>query len=102
MPLVNAPSARRVILRMMRRERYRGSQLNRRADELFGRRASVCDFGDCARCRALWAPTGCALRWPFGRTEEVPCGSDVITPNIRLRDSRVNFDRVVIVLTTIA
>ena len=33
MPLVNAPSARRVILRMMRRERYRGSQLNRGADE---------------------------------------------------------------------
>ena len=33
MPLVNASSARRVILRMMRRERSRGSQLNRRADE---------------------------------------------------------------------
>src|SRR6516164_7041825 len=32
-PLVNASSARRVILRMMRRERYRGLQLNRRADE---------------------------------------------------------------------
>ena len=33
MPLVNASSAQRVILRMMRRERYRGSQLNRRAAE---------------------------------------------------------------------
>jgi hypothetical protein len=33
MPLVNALSAQRVILRMMRRERHRGSQLNRRAAE---------------------------------------------------------------------
>ena len=33
MPLVNAASSRRMILRMMRRERHRGSQLNRRADE---------------------------------------------------------------------
>ena len=32
MPLVNASSPQRVILRMMRRERHRGSQLNRRAD----------------------------------------------------------------------
>ena len=33
MPLVNASSGRRVILWMMRRERYRGSQLNRPAAE---------------------------------------------------------------------
>ena len=33
MPLVNAASSRRMILRMMRRERHRGSQLSRRADE---------------------------------------------------------------------
>lgn len=65
MPLVNAPSARRVILRMMRREKFRGSQLNRRGDEPFSvvvHQSAM--FGDCARCRALWAPTGCALRWP--------------------------------------
>lgn len=28
----------------------------------------------------LWAPAGCALRWPLGRTEDVPCGTDVMTP----------------------
>lgn len=45
-----------------------------------GRRATDCDaVEDCARCRALWAPTGCALRWPLRRTEEVPCGTDVMT-----------------------
>ena len=33
-PLVNASYAQRVILRMMRRERYRGSQLNRRDEPL--------------------------------------------------------------------
>ena|SRR5438309_3756775 len=34
----------------------------------------------CARCRALWAPAGCALRWPWRRTEGVPCGTDVMKP----------------------
>jgi hypothetical protein len=32
-PLVNASSAQRMILRIMRRERPRGSQLNRRSNE---------------------------------------------------------------------
>ena len=80
MSLVNAPSARRVILRMMRRERYRGSQLNRRGDEPLSvvvHQSAV--FGG-ARCRALWAPTGCALRWPLGRMEGVPWGTETMTP----------------------
>jgi hypothetical protein len=62
MPVVNAPSARRVILRMMRRERYRGSQVRGDADEPLSvvvHRSAM--FADCARCQALWAPTGCAL-----------------------------------------
>jgi hypothetical protein len=46
----------------------------------FGCRASACDVGDCARCRALWAPAEYALRWPCRRTEGVPCGTDVMRP----------------------
>jgi hypothetical protein len=78
-PLVNASSARRVILRMMRRERYRGLQLNRRADEPLSVVVyQSAMFGSCARYGALWAPAGCALRWPCRRTEEVPSGTDVM------------------------
>jgi hypothetical protein len=81
MPLVNAPSARRVILGMMRRERHRGSQLNRRGDEpLLGRRASVCDVWGL---RSMSCPVGAdrmRAPWPLGRTEQVPCGTDVMTP----------------------
>lgn len=28
----------------------------------------------------MGAPAGCALRCPSGRTEDVPCGTDVMTP----------------------
>ena len=91
MPLVNAASARRMILRMMRRERRRESQLNRRGDEPLSvvvRQSAM--FRGCARCRALWAPARCALRWPLRRTEEVPCGTDVMKPTYALRASSVN------------
>jgi hypothetical protein len=47
----------------------------------------------CARCRALWAPTGCALRWPLRRTEDVPCGTDVMTATYaRAISSSSSFD----------
>lgn len=65
---------RRTVLRTMYGERSRCLQLTsvqvrlRRSEE------------KCARCRALSAPAVCALRWPFGRMEDVPCGTDVMTP----------------------
>ena len=86
----------------MRRERYRGSQLNRRADEpLTAVVHQSAMFGNCARYRALWAPAGCALRWPCRRTEGVPSGTDDDV-NIRLRDPCVNPLRVIDTLPTIA
>ena len=64
---------RRMVLRTMHGERSRCSQLTNEQIRL--RRSEE----KCARCRALWAPAGCALRWPLGRTEDVPCGTDVMT-----------------------
>ena len=56
MPVVNAASLRRMILRMMRRERHLGSQLNGRADEtLVGRGASRCDVWEL---RSIPCPVG--------------------------------------------
>ena len=79
MPLVNAFLARRVILRMMRRERHRGSQLNRRADEplsVVGHQSAMfgvaLDAGPCGR----W-PDARSVG-PWRRTEGVPCGTDVM------------------------
>jgi len=78
MPLVNASSAQRVILRMTRSERDRGcSSID--ANELrFVVVHHSAIFWGCARCRALWAPAECALRRPCRRTEGVPCGTDVM------------------------
>jgi hypothetical protein len=90
LPLVNASSSRRTILRMMRRERHLGSQLNGRADEPLSvvvHHAAM--FRSCARYRAPWATAGCALRWPCRRTEGVPSGTDDDV-NIRRRDPLVN------------
>jgi hypothetical protein len=56
MPLVNAPSSAAHDPEEMRRERNRGSQLNRRGDEpLLGRRASVCDVWGL---RSMSCPVG--------------------------------------------
>jgi len=78
MPLVNASSAQRVILRMTA---ARGIEVRSSidADELlFVVVHHSAIFGGCARCRALWAPAECALRRPCRRTEGVPCGTDVM------------------------
>jgi len=81
MPLVNASPSRRVILRMMRRERYPGSQLNKGTDEplsvvvhqsaMFGIALDAVPCGRRPNARSVG---------PWGRTEEVPCGTDVMMP----------------------
>ena len=101
--LVNAFSAQRMILKMMRRERHRGSQLNRHADEplsvvvhqsaMFGGGALDAVPWGAGRMRApLAVPAngGSAMRH---RRDDV---------NIRLRDSLVNPLRVIGRLPTIA
>ena len=77
-PLVNASPAQRVILRMLRCQRCRVSQFNRRADRPLSVVVHQSAFWGCARCRALWALAECALRWPWRRTEGVPWGTDVM------------------------
>jgi hypothetical protein len=68
-----------MILRMTRRQSHRSSQLNRRADE----RLSVvvhqsAMFEGLRSMPCPGAPAECALRWPWRRTEGVPCGTDVM------------------------
>jgi hypothetical protein len=55
MPLVNAASSRRMILRMMRRDKHRGSQLSRRADE--PTQSSGISLR-CLRLRSMPCPVG--------------------------------------------
>jgi hypothetical protein len=79
MPLVNASSARRVILRMTRGERHRGfADQSTPANHSWSSCVTLRCLGGCARYRALWAPAECALRRPWRRTEGVPCGTDVM------------------------
>jgi len=49
----------------------------------------------------LWAPAECALRWPWRRTEEVPCGTDVMMSTYAHTISTSIF-RTLDTLTTIA
>jgi hypothetical protein len=71
----------RTVLKTMRGKRSRCVQLTYARSNRPRRRCwSRWRSEECARCRALWAPAGCALRLPLGRTEDVPCGTDVMTP----------------------
>ena len=96
-PLVNAPPSRRVILRMMRRERSRGSQVICVPTTVLGSRATDCDV---LRIALDAVPCGrrpdarSVGRWPLRRMEGVPCGTDAMTPTYaRAISSSSSFER---------
>jgi hypothetical protein len=101
-PLVNVFSAQRVILRMMRRERYRGSLLNRGADEPLSvvvHQSAMCGV------RPMPGPVGAGrMRAPLAVLANggVPCGTDVMTPTYACAIPASTLLRVIDRLPTIA